>query len=318
MQIKQWIAKQSMSKVNTGQIKFITTTASLLLAQLLMLSSCQPQKSTSNISEQQASGIIGGSQVQNKTDPLARKMIYLAVDVVIEKTAFGTRATQKELCTATALTTKVLLTAAHCVQGRKPDQLRAVLSLNPWDHLIDSSEWVELDSITIHPSYTDANNQIKNDVALIKLSKEVPSERVSQLATANQFDANTPIILAGFGITSPFNNQQTPYTYGSMLNKVTKNFEQYTPQSDSFSINQNDMKGICKGDSGGAAFIYDTSTKDYYIVGINSYVSIHVLEEQKLDPNNQYNTCIGHGNFSNAIYFKPWIAETLRSLQQTE
>ena len=315
MQIKQWIADQSMSKVNTGPIKFIKTTAGFLLVQLLAFSSCQPQKSTSNISEQQASGIIGGSQVQNNTDPLARKMIYLAVDVVIEKTAFGTRATQKELCTATALTTKILLTAAHCVQGRKPDQLKAVLSLNPWDHLIEPNEWVDLESITIHPSYIDANNQIKNDIALIKLAKEIPSDRVSQLATTNQFNADTPVILAGYGSTSPLNSQQNPYTYGSMLNKVTKNFEQYNPRSDSFSINQNDRRGICKGDSGGAAFIYDASTKDYYIIGINSYVSIRLSEEQQLDPENRYNACIGHGNFSNAIYFKPWISETLRSLQ---
>ena len=315
MQIKQWIADQSLSKVNTGQIKFIKTTASFLLVQLLTLSACQPQKSTQNISEQQASGIIGGSQVQNNADPLARKMIYLAVDVVIEKTAFGTRATQKELCTATALTTKILLTAAHCVQGRKPDQLKAVLSLNPWDHLIEPNEWVDLESITIHPNYIDANNQIKNDIALIKLAKEIPSERISQLATTNQFNTSTPVILAGYGSTSPLNNQPSPYTYGSMLNKVTKSFEQYNPRSDLFSINQNDMKGICRGDSGGAAFIYDPSTKDYYIIGINSYVSIRLSEEQQLDPENQYNACIGHGNFSNAIYFKPWISETLKSLQ---
>ncbi len=288
------------------------------------LSACQetPSEKFSNFEKTQ-SKIIGGEAVDIES-AFNKRVIYLALGVEKKTTQFGITISQKGLCTASALSTRVLITAAHCVKDLTKDQVYAILSSNPWNHELNMNEWVVAEKIKIHEKYVGSEENMGNDLALIRLSRDIDPSRVSRLAeTSLAKPGALSLVSIGYGKTTALNKPQPEdnendmsrvRTQPTMLRAVVKTIDAYDPSAALFSINQSDGKGICQGDSGGPGFIYDNAKQEFYILGITSFVSIYSDEKLLRDPTNRYNSCIGRGNYTNIIVFKDWINTTIKDL----
>lgn len=281
------------------------------------LSGCQDTPEQKFTNTKTDSNIIGGETVDPESK-FASRVIYLAIGVEKKTTPLGFTISQKGICTASALSQRVLLTAAHCVKNLTNEQVYAVMSNNPWNHPLDLEEWVTVEKIKIHHDYVGTDENMNHDLALLRLSRDIDIERISKLVDASQAKAGPlSLVSIGYGQTSTLktphtNNSQTQTT---MLHSVLKTIEQYEPLSPLFSVEQDDMKGVCHGDSGGPGFLFDEAKKEFYVLGVTSFVSIFSNEQALRDPHNQFNVCIGRGNYTNALFYKDWIHTGLKELK---
>lgn len=207
----------------------------------------------------------------------------------------------------------------------KVENINAVLSVNPWNHALKLEEWIQVEKVRIHEKYVNKNNEIDNDLALLKLSSDLPVERISQLADLDQVKSeNLNLISIGYGQTSPYKNpapEQNPDSQteiqkqGTRLNYVNKTLENFDRTAKVFYVDQADNKGLCFGDSGGPGYVFDEAKQDFYILGITSFVSVVESEKELRDPNDIYNNCTGRGHYTNLLLYKDWISQSLTELK---
>lgn len=288
------------------------------------LSACQNRSDQKFTTSKTEATIVGGEPVAAE-DKFSSRVIYLAIGVQKKTTPFGIAINQKGICTASALSSRILLTAAHCVKGLTNDQVYAVMTTNPWNHPLNLSEWIATEKIKIHEGFTGKENNISDDLALIKLSADIEVQRISKLADATQAQAGSlNLISVGYGTTSALssprpedneNDSSRLASQATMLHSVVKTVEGFNPASKFFSIDQKDQTGVCQGDSGGPGYIFDEANQDFFILGVTSFASIYADEKSERDSANRFSTCIGHGNYTNLLLYKDWIDKSLVELK---
>lgn len=254
--------------------------------------------------------ILGGKIVQ-ASSAFAKRVLYLALGVKRTKTKFGSTMTFEKVCTASAISKNILLTAAHCVADLKPEDINVAISSNPLkSEKLDSSEWIYVEKIEIHPQFK-IEPTIVNDVALIKLASNLPVERISKLISPDQVTKNMQMILVGFGVTesgeSKMNDRDS--NQETLLNYVIKNIN-FNLLDQKINVNQTNQSGICSGDSGSPGFIYDPIRKEFVVLGVASYVFQQKEQAAEIDP------CHGTGVYMNVLTFKKWILEASKRMLQ--
>lgn len=97
------------------------------------------------------------------------------------------------------------MTAAHCLVGKTPGQLKVVVGDHDTSTRAETNSTVihDVESIKIHENYDNAS---KNDIALIRLTKPIAyNDDVGPVCLPwklqNENLANKPAILAGWGTT---------------------------------------------------------------------------------------------------------------------
>ncbi|CAK1589845.1 unnamed protein product [Parnassius mnemosyne] len=128
--------------------------------------------------------IVGGTKAPNGSAPYQVSLRY-----------FGTR----HFCGASIITTKVILTAAHCVDRMKPNYLMAVVGTN---QLNSGGTLYPIRKIVCHEDYD--NQVIKNDIALVFTLTEMRFEpNVDAIELNNEpVMAGEKLLLTGWGTTS--------------------------------------------------------------------------------------------------------------------
>ncbi|CAL1542435.1 unnamed protein product, partial [Lymnaea stagnalis] len=109
------------------------------------------------------------------------------------------------ICGAVLIGTNKLVTAAHCVQGQDPRNLRVEVGvLNLFDPPNAYEQTISVASILIHPSYNENGNAYPNDIAILYLSGPVTYNKNVQpaaLAPKGSSFANEQCIITGWGRT---------------------------------------------------------------------------------------------------------------------
>ncbi len=249
--------------------------------------------------------ILGGKPVKAST-AFANKVIYLAIGVEWTKTMSGLSVQQRKICTASAISKRVLLTAAHCVAGFEPSQINAVLSLNPFkDRNLIPADWITVEKIVMHKEY-QTEPEILNDIALVRLSVDLDDARISKVADISQTNSAMQLISIGYGRTDV--EDAAKENPESLLNYVLRPVLNYKPENQKITIDQFDKTGICSGDSGSPGFIFDVAKKEFYVLGIASYVT-HPKNVPGESPTVE--NCHGYGVYMSAIVFSNWIKDTV-------
>lgn len=169
----------------------------------------------------------------------------------------------------------------------------------------------------------------------VKLSAQSVNPQFNQLLSAG-FGRSTPdpdeTDPAGLILRFAYLNRISDSTALAQSNGINQNFREYLlnnnvasaertlinqilisnnhfatgPDLDFLYVDQSEGKGICSGDSGGAAY-YQVNGK-YYVVGVASYVGNSVSED---------GVCAGFAAYTQVLRYRSWIDANFNAMKKT-
>lgn len=226
------------------------------------------------------------------TDPFAKRVALLLAD--------------NSSCTATPISSNILLTAAHCVHGKKEIHVVFSDSLQCQGNANTPTQTRRVLSSHLYPDFNESVfkgndvRKVKNDVALVKIEGTIPNGYyISTVYNGRDRLQSDELILLGFG-DSREHSDEPP-----RLRKAQKSFSRSlfrTEEPQQLILDQKSNGGICLGDSGGPQFILTNGV--YKILGVNSAVN---------GPNNS--PCHDQAIIMYAPYFFDWIMKKTYELR---
>ncbi|WII73291.1 trypsin-like serine protease [Bdellovibrio sp. 22V] len=288
---------------------------------LIALVSCTP-KNNNDMNGSVGSAIMGGTLVKENST-LASGIVGI----------FDTQ--DNAICTGSIIGENIVLTAAHCVTT-KPSKLKVIFG-NDIDAAMATREPDVLQEyvrrvvdVKVHEDYNPAEHETKEtdyaDIALIKFQGALPQgyKPVSILPDDSVLRRGVLVTLAGYGVSDIYTEPVDPkkvknldeaLEYGEvMCDENLRNCLKVEMSGDGVlretkapvsSLQETEVRldeskghGTCSGDSGGPAYIEKNG--QYYLFGITSRGS---------------QLCDSVGVYTNAVYYRTWIAETILKMK---
>lgn len=208
----------------------------------------------------------GAIEVINGQPAIDHAMASSVVGLFVKYTGSGLDGVWLQWCTGSVLSSKLILTAAHCVQGTDPANIQINFSgqtvkmqdqLNPATRIVDVAtkfKTIAVKGIEIHPAYDGSGH---HDLALMSLESEAPVTAVpvtlltepflNRAANETIFEGQTrKVLLLGYGLINEDTSEDTDVLRSTVVNA---SFEKNLVVTD-----QTQGSGGCNGDSGGPAF----------------------------------------------------------------
>ncbi|QDK39128.1 trypsin-like serine protease [Bdellovibrio sp. NC01] len=219
---------------------------------LLLLTACQGSNhSEETVPAGQEAAVVGGYTVVSNG---VLKTKVLSLGVAVKNVDGGLSASQ---CTASALTSRLIITAAHCISAN---------AVHTQVELRDNNNKIvpfKAEKAFVHAGYAKDK---QNDLALLLLEKPLPAG-IRKLSLPYQWSVLLfdQILAAGYGKDNGVQGEK--YTLG-VLRVTNIPVLEFDKTKKTFVVDQRKGHGICQGDSGGPAMV----TKDGidYIVGVVS------------------------------------------------
>ena len=296
----------------------------LIVSILFVFASCikSPSDTTANIKN---SSIMNGTEVKTGT-PIAASIVAIY------------NKSYESICTGTLIANNVVLTAAHCVP-EKASHVKIVFSNNV-DYMINAKEQdvlkkyvLSATDFKVSSTWDPENETIEHntgDIALIKFRGTIPSgyKVATMLEDDSLIKNGAKVTIAGFGVNyvdaskeinpKKYKNLDSAVSNGEVICEdkikgkyincfeVEKTGDGILRQAEAplkyfleteFHLNET-VSGTCNGDSGGPAFIKIKG--QFFLLGVTSRGT---------------ELCDEVGVYTNAVYYKDWIADTIKLLK---
>ncbi len=234
--------------------------------------------------------ILGGQTVTD-ADQIGR----MTVAVVQMAPGTNTPGNIQGLCSGTLLADDTVLTAAHCIRGHGPDEMRIVFNHNLRRALPDDFRAVT--GMKAHPLHIISPLMIRNDVALVHFEGGIKAgyQTAKLLPQGTLVNDGDHVTLAGFGLSSARATDSA-----GTLRKVNMTVQQANHKRRQVIFDQTDGHGACNGDSGGPAFLEKDGT--LYAWGVTSYGT--------------GTSCMDIGVYTNASEYPSWVAHASARLRK--
>ena len=230
-----------------------------------------------------AGALVGGASVVRQTG--AGRHIVMIVS------------TRGNLCTGTALTRDLVLTAGHCVA---PAATYRVLALDA------KPPGLPVQNIAVHPRYNPrdyAGGRVTADVALLKLETPLPADVVPAALGMNQaVKPGDRFVIAGFGATAHGSETGNGTPRAAALIATGKPGNLQIRLFDPATRDARAGLGACTGDSGGPAFVENQGV--FAVIGVVSWSTAAGGEAG----------CGGLTGVTPLSLYRGWIIETARKL----
>lgn len=209
--------------------------------------------------------IRGGQEVSNNDQTMVRlATVALTTDYTNSPNSESILQQGKSFCSGTIVDTRVVVTAAHCLQeliGR--DQKGGPILPSPEDFIVHFDNRVSAEGnfaraaqVIPHPDWDPAATlspfpgSRPNDIGVIILSQDIPSFKKAATIASPDLPVNgQTTYLAGFGVTRDRNFNDT-----GILRTVASKFSAENGSIARVSHGAF-FQGICAGDSGGPAYV---------------------------------------------------------------
>lgn len=245
-------------------------------ASLLGLAACAPSNSATTSVSKLNAGIIGGQEATGNED-------FSKTVVVLYDKSVGA------LCTASILSDKLLVTAAHCV-GSEPTNLYVVFGKD-----VESTDLIVRRVVTtaVTPVWPSRQNQDLNngDMAMVGFIGGLPEgyKAAEMLADSSQLKDGETVTLAGYGTSDGVAG-----TGAGKLRFVDTTIQQAAYSESEILMEQSKGKGACHGDSGGPAYINVNGKR--LLAGVTSR-----------GVNDPQNHCDVSSAYTSIAFYQDWI-----------
>ncbi|MFM6929960.1 MAG: S1 family peptidase [Bdellovibrio sp.] len=233
---------------------------------LATLAACSPNAPMQELSLDGAksTAVVNGEPVKAGTS-LSKKVLFLSI-------------TSKELgeswsCSATALSKRIILTAAHCLPY-EASKASVVLT----ESQSKTSERVEIQGVIRHEAFGSVLEILQfaeNDIALAILKSDLPSSvEITELYDGKSLYDKGNVLISGYGLTEKdpvIEGARSPHKdFHGTLNVGTTILEE--SYRTILSLSSESTSHGCPGDSGGPAFI-TTANGNLQQIGVFSRMS---------------------------------------------
>ncbi|XP_076061281.1 trypsin-1-like [Oratosquilla oratoria] len=209
----------------------------------------------------------------------------------------------RPFCGGTIINSKYIVTAAHCVDGDDPSDIRVVVGEHDYTSVseTDVTKRLSVKSIKVHENYN--SNTFDNDIAIIELEEPIDFPSNNKIAPVCMPDtttdySNVEAIVSGWGTTSSGGGQP------NVLHEVTVTTLTNTDCESKYSASMitdnmicagdpNGGKDSCQGDSGGplvtskgevmqliGVVSWGYGCADARYPGVYAYVPIELIDTQ--------------------------------------
>jgi hypothetical protein len=197
-----------------------------------------------------------------------------------------------DLCTGTALTRDLVLTAGHCVTTKENYQVRT----------FQTGQTIAVRAIARHPSFDPASyaaSRATADLALLKLVAPL-NEQITpaRLAPARRTKIGEMLTVAGFGVTAAGTARGLGVPRMARLSVTGKPSSLQIRLYDITTRDQRIGLGACTGDSGAPVFEPESSA----VIGVVTWSTA---------PNDEEG-CGGLTGVTPLLLYRSWIVDTAR------